>query len=153
MGRFKVGDLVRVSAPKEGWCCRPESFEGETGVIGTWATEDGGESGGVRLDNGQTWAFYGSELEMLTEMTDDRILTESGHWVHVKRPTDAPKASMFGGGEIIPDLGPTLRDQFAMAALTGMAKEAEYTGGGIKRACWVAYQFADDMLTERERAK
>ena len=88
----------------------------------------------------------------------DRILTEQGRWVHINRPVDAPKAPMFGGGEIIPDPGPTLRDQFAMAALTGLMQGLPQGWGNdidqiATDRCSDAYIFADAMLAERERAK
>lgn len=93
---------------------------------------------------------------MMDEMVTDRVLTESGRWLEVKRSVDAPNASMFGGGQIIPDLGPTLRDQFAMAALTGILASGA-KGSPSKDPHEVvsiaAYAVADAMLAERERAK
>ena len=59
------------------------------------------------------------------------------------------------GGEIIPDLGPTLRDQFAMAALTGLCGNCGSTGMNSWRpadAAVRAYEIASEMLAERERA-
>jgi len=51
------------------------------------------------------------------------------------------------------DLGPTLRDQFAMAALTGMCASGEATDASPQSVSRTAYAVADAMLIERERAK
>lgn len=44
---------------------------------------------------------------------------------------------------------PTLRDQFAMAALTGLLS-ASWTMGTREGYCKGAYEFADDMLAARK---
>ena len=48
---------------------------------------------------------------------------------------------------------PTLRDQFAMAALTSIALNTAHTDAGLEDAARKAYGFADAMLAERERVK
>ena len=117
MAKFKAGDRVRVAFPVEGWAYRPESFLGASGAVVSWEDDAGDHSmgGDLRLNNGQTWSFYASELEP----------------------------------EIVSDT-PTLRDQFAMAALTGLLA----TGGRVDdETIRAAYLAANLMPAERESAK
>ena len=119
MGKFKVGDRVRVVNDKG--LGRPKNYSGdECDVIK--ASEVPGYI--LLAPDGEYWHFQEDEIEPI-----------------------APSS---------PEI--TLRDQFAMAALTGLMQGLPQGWGNdidqiATDRCSDAYIFADAMLAERERTK
>lgn len=113
MGKFKVGDRVRVVAPDVDRV-RPDYIGMEAVVDEVY--EDGSGYG----------AYFGKESWGLRE--------EEIEFANI-----APETI-------------TLRDQFAMAALTSLAPNSVHTAEGFAITAVKAYGFADAMLAERERA-
>lgn len=164
---MKVGDRVKVSRPVDGWACRPKSFKGYEGVLDFLEEDAASVTFDVSIEGSKSWGFYASELDVIgsantaefiqdgpeRELVPDRILTEQGRWVHVNRPVDAPVASWAGGGQIVPDLGPSLLDQYAMAAFTGIMASPHTNPDKPARIASMAYSFAKAMMAERERGK
>ena len=117
MGKFKIGDRVRVGVAVHG---APVSCNGSTGVIESVGDDDYK----VRMDaDGDYWWYQDEELTLV-------------------------------GSPLIPpiDQAPTLLDQFAMAALTGMCAYPDCEGTYDDIAMQV-YQIAQAMMKAREVQK
>lgn len=76
-------------------------------------------------------------------MMEDPEIVEGVEWV-----TEYEEPEKEAGQVTSPDT-PTLRDQFAMAALTGLLSCEETSGDPDEFAEW-SYEYADVMLAARE---
>lgn len=113
MGKFKVGDRVRVVAPDVDRV-RPDYIGMEAVVDEVY--EDG--SGYGAYFGKESWGLREEEIEF-ANITPETI---------------------------------TLRDQFAMAALTGLCADSGTAGVTVDVMARTSYALADAMLAERERA-
>lgn len=97
---------------------------------------------------------FGTVVRAYQEGCDVKIERDGEEWAFSNAELALVEAA------IVPTEAPTLRDQFAMAALTGFCGHSDISMDAIfddaesrARTAIAAYAAADAMLTERERAK
>lgn len=121
MGKFKVGDRVRVGVEDaDGRAMRGFVAAGISGVVSQVFTDESGCGVYLDSDKDNEWGFSLNELATVAD-------AES----------------------------PTLRDQFAMAALTGLVSQSNGTAFSSDKesgATW-AYDMAQAMMKAREAQK